>query len=395
MDVDPSRGLLRYLMDVPDPRADNVSHSLYNMLVITLLAVLCRCEDYEEIALWAQSNEPWLATFLDLPHGTPHADTFERVFRRLDPAALERCFIAFTQAIAHASEGRLITIDGKTLRRSFDHGGRKAAIHMVNAWDRRNRLVLGQLATDDKSNEITAVPALLDLLDVRGAVVSLDAMHCQKHTALKIIERKADYLLQVKGNQKTLHEDLRLFFDEAIEHQWDELIELDQPDVDAGHGRIETRRLWASADVSWLRRQGHDWPKLRGIVRVECRREDLATGKTTTTQRCFITSLDPRKVPAPQLLAYVRGHWAVENQLHWCLDVCFREDACRVRKGHGPENLARIRRLAKNLLRANPPEKGRYASPSDPVSLKRRRLLCSLEPNYLLQTLTRTKNQMR
>ena len=207
MDVKPSRGLLRYFDQVPDPRAANVSFSLKSLLTMTLLAVLCRCDDYEEIACWAERRADWLAGFVDLPTGehgprTPHADTFERVFRRIKPAAMERVFIAFTEGLAEASAGRLVAIDGKTLRGSVDLGGRKAAIHMVHAWDQHNHLVLGQLAVEEKSNEITAVPKLLELLDVKGAVVSLDAMHCQKNTATAIRKAGADYLLAVKDNQK-------------------------------------------------------------------------------------------------------------------------------------------------------------------------------------------------
>ena len=222
MDVKPSRGLLRYFHHVPDPRAANVSFSLPSLLAMTLLAVLCRCDDYDEIACWCGERADWLATFLDLPEGeqgprTPHADTFERVFRRIRPTALERAFIAFTEGLAEASAGRLVAIDGKTLRGSIDCGGRKAAIHMVHAWDQQNHLVLGQLAVEAKSNEITAVPKLLELLDVKGAVVSLDAMHCQKDTAAAIRKAGADYLLAVKQNQPSLHEDVKLFFDDAIE----------------------------------------------------------------------------------------------------------------------------------------------------------------------------------
>ena len=387
MDVDASRGLLRYFKDVPDPRAANVSHSLYNMLVIALLAVLCRCDDWEEIAAWAAGNRDWLATFLDLPHGTPSHDTFDRVFARVDPLALERCLIAFTAAVADASEGRLLAVDGKRIRRSFDQGGRKAAIHMINAWDQRNELILGQLATDDKSNEITAIPKLLELLDVRGCVVSIDAMGCQRQIARKIIDGGGDYLLAVKGNQKELHEHVKFFFDESIAEGWDGLEPITHRSTDADHGRLETRRLWASHEVSWLQQQDQHWPKLGGLVCVEGERQVFGTDRITRERRYFITSLDPRRVGGERLLAAVRGHWGVENKVHWSLDVSFREDESRVRKGHGAQNLSRMRRLAMNLLRHrrglnDPP--GRKKKPS----IKIKRLMCSWDRDYLLQTFT-------
>lgn len=394
MDANASRDLLRYFEQLPDPRAGNVSFSLPSLLVMTLLAVLCRCEDYDEIACWAEQRADWLSNFLELPARedqprTPHADTFERLFRRLKPAALERVFIDLTQGVAQASEGRLVAIDGKTLRGSIDRAARKAAIHMVQAWDQKNHLMLGQLAVADKSNEITAVPKLLELLDVKGAVVSLDAMHCQKNTAAAIRKAQGDYLLAVKDNQKQLHEDLILFFDDAIEQNDSQLGHaVDEPDNT--HGRLDQRRAWASGDVGWLRRRHPGWKDLSGVVCVEGTRLDFATAEQTTARRYYLTSLDPAidcvNAGAGHLMGLVRGHWSIENHLHWCLDVCFGEDANRVRKDHGPRNLASIRRHVLNLLRCNPPARGKYGSPSDKISLKRRRLICSLDDDYLIQT---------
>jgi predicted transposase YbfD/YdcC len=394
MDVKPTRGPLRYFESMPDPRAANVSFSLPSLMAIALLGVLCRCEDYDEIACWARERTTLLATFLDLPCDeqgprTPHADTFERLLRRLDPVAFERAFIAFTQGLAEASQGRLIAIDGKSLRGSVDQGGRKAAIHMINAWDEHNHLVLGQLAVDEKSNEITAVPTLLAMLDVKGAVVTLDAMHCQKETAAAIRKAGGDYLLTVKDNQKQLHEDIALFFDDAIQ-QHDAHLRRAQAEPDSTHGRLDQRRIWTSGDVAWLRRHHPDWKDLKGLIRVECTRMDFKTGKETTTRRHYITSLDPAEVSAEQLLELARGHWSVENRLHWCLDVCFGEDDSRIRKDHGPRNFACLRRQAMNLLQKNPPPRGKHGSPSDKISLKRRRLLCSLNDDYLLNTLLQT-----
>ena len=387
MDVHPLGGLLRDFADLPDPRRFNVTYTLPQLLTCTLLAVLCRCDDYEEIAGWVLARHDWLVQVLGLPADrSPCRKTFERLFRRLDPQVLQRCFIALTARLAEASKGRLIAIDGKTLRGSFDQAHRKLPIHLVHAWDRANGLMLGQVAVDDKSNEITAVPALLELLDVEDAVVSLDAMHCQKDTAAAIREAGADYLLAVKGNQKSLHEDVKLFFDDAIE-QGDEQLLHAVAEPDSSHGRLDERTIWASGEVDWLRRRHPDWPDLRGIVCVEGKRLDFATGKQTIQRRCYLTSLDPRQVGPAHLGELVRGHWSIENELHWCLDVSFADDAARVRKDHGPTNLAAVKRhvlglVKRSLPNASTPLKARR------TSLKTRRFLCSLDDEYLIRTLT-------
>jgi len=384
MDVHAQRGPARHLANVPDPRAANVTYRLFDLLLILLLAVLCRAEDYEEVADWAEQRSDWLATFLHLPKGTPCAMTFERIMRRLSPAALQRAMIAMTRDLAGVSKGRLTPVDGKTLRGSFDQAGRLSPIHLVQAWDHANGMVLGQLATDAKSNEITAVMALLEMLDLKDAVVSLDAMHCQKQTAEKIVEKEADYLIAVKDNQPTLRQDIQLFFDDAIEQDWDGMPRVEHEQVDSGHDRLEVRRLWASNQVDWLQQQGHKWAGLKGIVCVESERTTFADGKTAKTRRYYITSLDPQTVGAEHLLAYVRGHWSIENTLHWSLDVTFREDASRVRKDHGPENLAAMRRMALGLLKRTQPKtrSGRR------VAIKRRRLIAGQNDAYLLNVIT-------
>jgi predicted transposase YbfD/YdcC len=404
MDKQASRDLLRYLEEIPDPRAANVSFALSSLLAMAVLGVLCRCDDFDEIAFWAEQRADWLAEFLPLPRDergvrTPHAATLERVFRRIRPAALERTLIAFTAGMAESVAGRQVVFDGKTLRGSIDQGGRKAGLHLIHAWDQHHQLVLGQLACADKSNEITAVPKLLELLDVSGAVVSMDAMHCQKDTAKAIRKAGADYLLAIKDNQKTLHEDVKLFFDDAIQ-QADEQLLICTMTPDNSHGRLDERTVWASGggDVAWLRRRHPDWPDLRGIVCVESRRWDFKTSQQAVTRRYYLTSLRPvahhagqaHQATAMRLAELVRGHWGVENQLHWCLDVALGDDASRVRKDHGPRNLAAIRRHVLNLLRANPPQRGKYGSPSDRISLKRRRFACLLDEQYLLQTFFKT-----
>ena len=393
MDVQRLDGVLRYFDAVPDPRRSNKTYTLAQLLTITLLAVLCRCDDYEEIADFVALRRDWLGELLDLPTGrTPCRKTFERVMGLLDPEALQACFIELTAALATASKGRLVAIDGKTLRGSFDEAHRKLPIHLVHAWDHTNGLMLGQVAVDDKSNEITAVPALLGLLDVSGAVVSMDAMHCQKDTAKAVRAADADYLLAIKKNQKTLHEDVKLFFDDAIapdapEGQGDQQLLTHTAEPDNGHGRLDQRRVWATEQINWLRRRHPDWIDLRGIVCVEGQRLDFATGKQSTERRYYLTSLDPWQVGAQRLGELVRGHWSVENQLHWCLDVSFADDAARVRKHHGPVNLAAIKRHALGLLKRSTPPASTPAK-AQRTSLKARRLICGWSDHYLIQTLT-------
>lgn len=387
MDVHPLGGVLRRFQAVPDPRRFNVTYTLPQLLSCTLMAVLCRCDDYEEIAGWVAARHDWLVEVLGLPADrTPCRKTFERLFRRLDPAALTRCFIELTARLAQTSVGRLIAIDGKTLRGSFDQAHRTLPIHLVHAWDRANGLMLGQVAVADKSNEITAVPALLELLDVKDAVVSLDAMHCQKDTAKAIRQAGADYLLAVKENQKSLHEDIKLFFDDAVE-QGDEQLLRHAMEPDNGHGRLDERTVWASGEVGWLRRRHPDWQDLHGIVCVEGRRLDLATGKQSVQRRYYLTSLDPRQSGAAHMGELVRGHWSVENELHWCLDVSFADDKARVRKDHGPANLAAIKRLALGLVKRSTP-KASTSLKAKRTSLKTRRFLCGLDDTYLIRTLT-------
>lgn len=387
MDVHPLGGVLRYFQAVPDPRRFNVTYTLPQLLTCTLMAVLCRCDDYEEVAGWVAARHDWLVDVLGLPADrTPCRKTFERLFRRLDPAALGRCFMELTARLAEASEGRLISIDGKTLRGSFDHAHRSLPIHLVHAWDRANGLMLGQMAVAEKSNEITAVPALLELLDVRDAVVSLDAMHCQTNTAGAIRQAGADYLLAVKENHKALHEDVKLFFDAAI-GQADEPLLTHTMEPDNGHGRLDERQVWASGDVAWLRRRHPDWPDLCGIVCIQSRRLDFATGKQSIQRRYYLTSLDPRQTGAARLGELVRGHWSIENELHWCLDVSFGDDAARVRKDHGPTNLAAIKRHVLGLVkRSTPPASTPLKAKR--TSLKTRRFLCGLDDAYLIRTLT-------
>lgn len=384
MEVDASRDPMAVFNDVPDPRAANRRHRLVDVLGLTILAILSNCDDWVAIELWGQDQEAWLREVagLRLVHGIPTHDTLGRLFAKLKPQALEQCFTQFMNELAKAVGGKLIQIDGKCLRGSFDRAGNKAAIHMVNAWCHTNRMVLGQLAVEDKSNEITAIPRLLQMLDLRGALVSIDAMGCQKEIAKTIVNNKGDYLLAVKDNHKTLHEDIRLFFDEAIKGQWEGVRHQYCQTVDGDHGRIETRRCWVTNHVKWLKRQGHDWAGLKGLACVESQRLIKGQSQASVERRIYITSTDPCLYGADGILDASRTHWSVENRVHWSLDVSFQEDASRVRKGHAPENLARMRRMALNLLRRMPVDK-----PKKKVSMRNRRQMCARNPSLALKAL--------
>ena len=375
MDVDAPRGLLRAFAQLEDPRMNRTKkHRLSDILVLAICAVICGADGWVQIAKFGRCKLPWLRTFLDLPNGIPSHDTFGRVFALLDPQAFEECFIAWIAEVASASAGRLVAIDGKTLRRSLDAANGKAAIHMVSAWCQANHLVLGQLATDAKSNEITAIPKLLQLLDVEGAVVTIDAAGCQKKIAQQIVDQGGHYVLQLKGNQGGLHEETVELFDQCLRDDCYGIPHTTATTTNGGHGRVEQRRIWATSQIGWFAER-NKWKNLRSLIRVEARR--TIDGQTSCEQRYYISSL-PADDPS-RLLAYIRGHWSVENSLHWRLDVSFADDDRRIRKGHAAENFARLSRIALNLLKA---EK------TNDAGIKTKRLCCGWDHDYLLKVLT-------
>jgi predicted transposase YbfD/YdcC len=329
--------------EIEDPRTGNAQrHELDEIIMIALLATLCGAETCVDMALFGRAKEPLLKRFLRLPGGTPSHDTFSRVFRRLDPAAFEACFARYLAALSARIEG-VVAIDGKTARRSFDRQMGRAPLHLVSAWACEQRLVLGQLRVAGKSNEIPAVPELLALLALEGCIVTADAMHCQKGTAEAILARGADYVLALKANHPALFEDVRLLIDDPQAPPGDLATT-----TDGDHGRIETRHAAIVHDVAWLA-EAHGFPGLKAIGKVTATREK--DGRATTATRYYLLS---RPLPAARLLEVVRAHWHIENRLHWVLDVVLDEDQARARKDHAPENLARLRRLALNLLRADP-----------------------------------------
>ena len=374
MNVEAPRGLLRYFEELEDPRMNRTKrHSLSDILVIVICAVICGADEWTGIELFGKSKRKWFETFLTLPDGIPSHDTFGRVFSLLDPKQLEQCFQRWMGAIAECTGGQLIAIDGKTIRRSFDKADKKAAIHVVSAWSETNSLVLGQVATDAKSNEITAIPRLLKMLDITNSIVTIDAMGCQKAIAKQIVKQKGHYVLQVKKNHASLHEVMEDTFDELTGRGIPGVQYAFHEDVDAGHGRVETRRIWTTDCTQWFAER-EAWQGLRSFVCVESVRE--VGRESSTERRYYISDLDGQDAEA--MLGYVRGHWGIENKLHWSLDVVFREDDLRQRIGHSAENLSRIRRLALNLLRQDKSVK---------VGAKAKRLKACLEEKYLLKIL--------
>ncbi len=336
--------LLDYFSDLPDPRVERTKlHKLEDILAITICAVICGAEGWNEIELFGQCKQQWLESFLELPNGIPSHDTFARVVSSIKPDDFEQRFQRWIQALAKNTGEKIIAIDGKTLRRSFDTANRKAAIHMVSAWACENKMVFGQVVTDGKSNEITAIPKLLEMLVLDGSVVTIDAMGCQKKIAEKIIDGNGDYVFSLKGNHGTLHEEVKLFMDDAIANRGS----CDYScDTDGGHGRVETRKIWCSENVQWMQ-DLKQWQGLLSLIAVESQR--VQSDKTTVERRYFISSLAGKDARAMGQI--IREHWGVENKLHWSLDVSFGEDNCRIRKDFGAENFSRLRRIALNLLK--------------------------------------------
>lgn len=368
-------GVLRYFSTMDDPRTNRGRrHDLMDMIVIALCAVICGADGWSQVEQFGQCKLKWFRTFLRLPHGIPSHDTFGRVFAQLDPEPFEQCFLNWIQSLADTTQGRLVAIDGKALRRSFDRASKKAAIHMVSAWCQSNQMVLGQLATEAKSNEIKTVPKLLELLDLEGAVVTADALNCQKTIARKTVAAQADYLLQVKGNQPALHEELQLLFDQGLRDDCQGIPYAYAEETHGGHGRVETRRLWSTWEVDWFADR-RKWKGLASFICVEC--DCQREGKRTVERRYYISSLDGRD--ATSLLKWVRGHWSIENQLHWSLDVSFREDDRRIRKGHAAQNYSRLCRIALNLLKADTSVK---------LGIKGKRLTAGWDHDYLLRLIT-------
>lgn len=373
----PLASIKAHFAHLEDPRRTYLNtHPLINILTIALCGVIAGAETWTDIESFGHSKRAWLSGYLDLENGIPAHDTFGRVFALLDPEQFQASFLSWVQAVFEVTNGQVIAVDGKKLRHSYDKTLGKAAIHMVSAWAAANEVVLGQLKVDDKSNEITAIPTLLELLDINGCIVTIDALGCQREIAEQIINQGGDYLLAVKENQGNLYNDIALFFDLAQQNDFAKVTHSYHQTVNGGHGRIEKRQCWAISgeeSLSFLRTYGH-WSGLQTIVMVQSERQ--LEDKVTHQTRYFISSLGN---DAQLILAAKRSHWGIENKLHWSLDVSFREDDSRVRLGNAPQNFAILRHMALNLLKQETTFKR---------GVKAKRLKAAWDNDYLLVVLT-------
>ncbi|MGH7784642.1 MAG: ISAs1 family transposase [Candidatus Binatia bacterium] len=339
-----AKSFLEEMKEVPDHRvAGMVTYPLNEILLATLVGVLCGADDWEAIELLSREYLAWLKQFLPYKYGVPQAQTFRKVFQLLNPTALEKCLASWVASLQDVVHG-VIAIDGKTLRGSKKTADGDGALHLLSAYACAAGLVIGQRAVDGKSNEIKAIPQLLDMLAIKGAIVSIDAMGTQKAIAAKIVEHEADYVLALKGNQSALHDDVKRFFADAelaancVLHKT----------TDTGHGRIEERTCRATDAIDWLKELHPEWQNLRSIAAITSKRIDKKTGQTSVETRFYIASLPAN--PAA-ILAATRAHWGIENNLHWQLDITFDEDRCRTRKDFSPLNLAIVRHMVFNILK--------------------------------------------
>lgn len=373
-----AQSLVGYFQELPDPRMDRTRrHKLVDILVIGLCSQLSGGEHFEDMEAFGDARESWLATFLELPNGIPSHDTFNRVFSAIDPTAFLDCFVRWVRGICPTLTGEVVAIDGKALRHALDEGS--PIPYIVSAWASEKGLVLGQVKVNDKSNEITAIPELLDALELKGSIVTIDAMGCQKDIAARVVDKKADYVLALKGNHATALKEIEQFFTDAVPPcaiQPQESVRTGTMDffqtIEKDHGRIETRRYWQSTDIDWFEDK-RLWRNLRNVGMVESIRS--IKGKNTIERRYYLSSLP---LDAKNFARAVRGHWGVENPLHWTLDVTFREDYSRARTKNAAQNLAMLRRIALNLVKQFPVKKR---------SLRVRRFLAALDGDYLRRLL--------
>ena len=368
--------IAEHFSGVQDPRVERTKeHPLVNIIVIAICGVICGADTWVDIEHFGQAKADWLAQFLELENGIPAHDTFGRVFARLDPEEFQAGFVSWIQAVSKITAGEIVAIDGKQLRRSHDGRLGKKAIYMVSAWAVGNQLVLGQRKVDEKSNEITAIPKLLELLALAGCIVTIDAMGCQTDIAAEIVAQDADYVLALKGNQGRLHEDVAemfAYFEKidfaGVEHDY-------HRSVNGGHGRIEIRECWTFDPHQWADhfRTLQHWSQLRTVVMVVAQRQTDV--QVTRETRFYISSLES---DARQLLQAIRSHWGIENSLHWVLDIAFREDDSRIRTDHAPENMAVLRHIALNLLKQEQSAK---------CGIHAKRLKCAWDEDYLMKVL--------
>jgi predicted transposase YbfD/YdcC len=374
MKLKPKITIADHFGEMEDPRVEwSIQHKLIDIITIAICAVICGADTWVDIEMYGQSKYQWLKQFLELPNGIPSHDTFARVFTRLDPDQFQQSFLNWIKSISNVTQGEVIAIDGKTLRHSYDHAQEKSAIKMVSAWATNNRLVLGQVKVDDKSNEIKAIPELLKVLSLRGCIVTIDAIGCQKEIVKLIAQQEADYVITLKKNQGSLYNRVEALFSEALRSKYEGFTHSSNRRSQESHGREETRYCVMLSDVQAQIDPEGEWQNLQSIGRADVMR--TVKGKTKIEARYFISSLPNN---AKLLADSVRQHWGIENSLHWVLDVAFREDDSRIRKDNAPQNFAVLRHIANSLLQQNKSVK---------TGIKNKRLKAGWDNEYLTKVL--------
>lgn len=372
MEIEMTKGLIEHFEGLPEPRVERTRrYPLMEIILLIISGTVSGCDGWKSIKDFGEAKLDWLRKFLPYEEGIPVDDTLARVMRKIDTKSFQVCFMSWVESVSKATAGGVIAIDGKTLRRSHNRRDGLPAIHMVSAWSSTNGLVLGQEKTGEKSNEITAIPELLEVLELKGCIVTIDAMGCQTAIAEKIIRKKADYVLALKGNQGNLHSEVDDFFQIALTENFKGVVHDYYEENDAGHGRIESRQCWAITPTLDSFPSFKKWPNLKSIVAIKSRREfKNSEANTTEDMRFYITSVEP---DAEKTLQAVRKHWEIENNLHWTLDMTFREDESRIRTEAAPENFAIMRHIALNLIKNDTSRK---------ASVKRKRFMAALEDDF-------------
>lgn len=361
--------------ELTDPRIKrNLRHPLVNIITISICAIICGCDDFCSIEEYGNSKVEWFKGFLDLKHGIPSHDTFSDVLNRLKPKEFSQAFTQWVNQLGNLKDD-IVSIDGKCMRRTLDKVSGASAIHLVSAWSAKNNLCFGQIKVNEKSNEITAIPLLLDLLDIKGATITMDAMGCQFAIADKIVGSQADYVLALKGNQGKFHDDIKLFLETNLASEFKNITHSVNKIGNGGHGRIEQRNVWLVSDIQWLIERHPRWKSIKGIVIVDSMRE--VQGKVSHEHRLYITSHIDKK--ADFIANVIRSHWFVENKLHWQLDVSFNEDQNRLRSGYAAENFSMMNKVALNLLKNEKSVK---------VGVKTKRLKAGWDDVYMMKVIT-------
>lgn len=374
MKLKPKITIADHFLGIEDPRIDRTKrHNLIDIMTIAIIAVICGADGWVAVETYGCAKYEWLKTFLELPNGIPSHDTFARVFAQINPQQFQECFLCWMKSIQKITEGEVVAIDGKTLRGSYDSSSEQSAIVMVSAWATTNKLVLGQVKVDDKSNEITAIPELLKVLELSGCIVTIDAIGCQKEIVKLITEQDADYVITLKKNQGNLYDEVEKLFQSGRSTDFQGIEHSTYKTDEIGHGRHEIRHYVMLSQIQSLLNPDSVWSNFNSVGMVESVR--LLAGKTTVETRYFISSL---KDNAEQFGNSIRSHWGVENSLHWLLDVALREDDCRIRKDNAPQNFAILRHIAVNLLTQEKRVKR---------GIKNKQFLAAMDNNYLLRVL--------